>query len=75
MTPCLEPISNFSWITFKPDDKTLVVSTPDFDHCGYYSIVLIQSFEDFPDVNPYSRFYLDVRDTPIITIVQKPPYF
>jgi 5S rRNA maturation endonuclease (ribonuclease M5) len=41
MQPCLVPISDFSWITFKPDDKTLVVSSSDLDN---NRMAMIKSF-------------------------------
>ena len=75
MQPCLVPISDFSWITFKPDDKTLVVSSSNLDNVGYYAIVLVQSFVNFTDIYPYTKFNIDIREFPIISIIKKPPYF
>ena len=48
---CLVPINSASsWITFNPLDRTLLVQTTDSKAVGLYSVVLVQSFVNFPKV-------------------------
>lgn len=66
---CLVQVGNFSWIMFDSYANTLSVSTSNAFHLGRHTVVLVQSFDKFPGVNPFTSFSVTIQP------VDKPPYF
>lgn len=45
-------------------------------HAGYYTVYLIQTFKEFPDVHPFVHFKVTILPEKIDTSTKKqPPYF
>ena len=42
---------------------------------GVYTVVVVQFFEDFVGVNPYTTFSLAVKPSPHAPIIKFPPKF
>jgi hypothetical protein len=76
---CLTPITSLEggWMSFNSTDLKFTVLTLENKNVGNYTIVLVRSFDDYPGVNPYSRFTLAVHPYSLIdsSIIRKPPYF
>ena len=57
---CLETISNLSWLKFDAATRTFVVSTSSNQHVGVHRIFVVQSFTDFPNFTPFTKFSINI---------------
>ena len=62
---CLKNVKDLGWISFNPIESILTVQTTDTSIVGNKTIVLVQSFENFPDVNPFTSFNILVQMLPV----------
>ena len=56
----LLPIIDFTWIIFDPNSTSLFVKSEDSSLLGVHKFVLVQTFENFPAVIPFSQFDLNI---------------
>jgi hypothetical protein len=71
----LTQISGLSWIQFDASAHSLVISTSSSSYVGVYQIALVQIFENFAGVNPYTHFSLTVKPMAVAPVMKQPPFF
>jgi hypothetical protein len=67
---CLEEISGLDWIDFDSTARTLAVSTSNPIYVGVHKIVLVQLFDVFAGVNPYTMFSLTINPAPVAPVMK-----
>jgi hypothetical protein len=72
---CLTLINGLSWISHDESTNTFSVSTSDGTLVGDYYIVIIQQFDLFPDVIPYSKFKLTIQPAFEAPVQKSPAFF
>ncbi len=70
-------ISNQTWITYNNQSNSFEVNTTNNSDAGIYTIVIVQSFAQYPEVKPFTTFNLTLIKSldPNYVVTQKPPYF
>ena len=72
---CLTNIKDFEWIILDPSASTLTVQTSNNSYIGEYRMVLVQSFQNFEDVNPFTAFNISILPAFVSkSDIQMPPY-
>jgi hypothetical protein len=66
---------NFDWISLNSTNSQLTIQTSNKKNLGFHKIVLVQSFDDFPDVNPFTSFKIRIVPAPDFAEQGLPPYF
>jgi hypothetical protein len=73
---CLIKLDNYGWISFDYDSSLMKIFTTLDASAGVYTILLVQSFSNFPNVFPYSKFKVTiVARAASLKGKLKPPYF
>lgn len=75
---CLTKVNNTDWISFDESLQSIFVETQNFMNVGKHTIIVVQSFDDFIDVHPFTAFTVNItfigKETKKYT-VDKAPYF
>ena len=53
---CLENVNDADWIELFDSENKFIVNTIDNTYAGVYSILLVKSFQDFANIEPYAQF-------------------
>jgi hypothetical protein len=68
-------VVDLDWITLDLTSNYILVQTSQIEYVGDHKIILVQSFENFAGVYPFSAFVLTIDAEVIKFQVSKPPYF
>ena len=73
----LTQTSDLDWISIGLEDNMILVKSSDQSLAGWYTIVVVQNFNGYPDITPFATFKLEITGSPvnIPAVVKKPPYF
>ena len=63
--------SEYPWIHVDYDLKKIGIFSTNVAYVGYYTVVLVQSFKDYPDVFPFSHFKVTIQPPLISSVVKK----
>ena len=66
---CLTKVSELDWISFDSSLSTFAIYTSSSQIVGKHTVLLVQSFDNFQSVNPYTAFSI------LVFSVNQPPYF
>ena len=72
---CLINTNDLDWISQDSVKSLLIILTSDKNFLGVHQIVLIQIFDDFEGVYPFTTFNLRILPPPAILEKGPPPYF
>jgi hypothetical protein len=67
--------SNLDWISLNSTNSQITIYTSNKNYLGFHQLVLVQSFDDFPEVNPFISFKLRIVPAPDFADQGLPPYF
>ena len=68
-------VQNLDWITHDTITNTIMVQTSNTNYVGSHKVILMQSFQNFPDVYPFTSFVITINPQVIKYDVKKAPYF
>jgi hypothetical protein len=71
---CSTSISDLECISIDSSANTITIQTSNSNYIGSYTIVLVQTIKNFPDVKPNTSFNFRLITEPVVT-QSTPPYF
>jgi len=73
---CFLKVFDFDWITFDSKTRTITVKTSKIDYLGEHQVFVIQFFQLFIGVNPFTTFKVKIQAADSQTFeIKKAPYF
>ena len=70
---CLLPVSTQNWLNFFPDNSSFSVYANNSEFVGNKTVLVVQVFDYFPDVLPYVKFNIQLKQKVALYFVE--PYF
>ena len=70
---CLLPVPTQNWLNFFPDNSSFSVYTNNTELIGKKTVLVVQVFKHFPEVLPYVKFNIELKQK--VTIHFMAPYF